>query len=256
MLSVNNLSFSYNKVQALKNISETFTEGEIAGITGSAASGKSTLIRILAGALQGYEGDILLHERGIKLYTRNELDRLISHYSFSSESINPEATVADWVISGRRHFRKRLSPYTDTDRETASREMSLFGIEHLAQIRLKHIPASMVQMASLARTFCARSEILLLEKPETGLDIRQRLLLVRALKKYTSDGNRLVVLSSSDLNFISSSCDRIVVLDSGTIAETGNHGIITSEMIKKYYNVEAVVTRNIYSGLPGIQIIE
>lgn len=256
MLSLKNLTINSSEYTPLSDITASFTEGEIAGITGGSGSGKSTLIKLIAGKIASFEGDILLNDSSIHSLGSKERSRLISHYHRSENSINPEATVEDWIIGGRIHYRKRLNPYSDTDREIANREMSLFGLEKFTAKRLKHLSSSTVQMASIARAFCAQSGILLLEKPDAGLDLSQRRTLVNALKKYTSAGTSLVILTSSDLNFISSVCDRIIFLAGNTIAETGTHGIITSDLIKRYFNIEAVVTRNIYTGLPEIQVIE
>ncbi|MCK7484089.1 MAG: hypothetical protein M0C28_49305, partial [Candidatus Moduliflexus flocculans] len=60
------------------------------------------------------------------------------------------------------------------------------------------------------------------------------------------------ILTSGDLNFIAATCDKILVFDDSRIAESGTHRIITGEFIKKYFNIEAVVTKNIYSGLPEV----
>jgi len=98
--------------------------------------------------------------------------------------------------------------------------------------------------------------VLLLDSPESGLGFRQINILTRQLKKYTSSGQRSVVISSSDINFLSKTCDRIVVIHRGRIAETGSHEMIDENFLKKYYGIEAVVTRNIVSGLPEIHVIE
>ena len=149
-----------------------------------------------------------------------------------------------------------LSPYSDIDKEIAYREMTNFGLNHLAEIRLKLISETSQKMASLARVFSAQTKILLLEKPDSGLNIDQRVILSKCIKKYTMPGNSTVILTSTDLNFIAATCDKIIVLHDNGIAETGTHRIITGEFIKKYFNVEAVITKNIYTGLPEIQIIE
>jgi len=87
-------------------------------------------------------------------------------------------------------------------------------------------------------------------------EVNQKVLLTKCIKKYTIKGDKTMLLTSSDLNFLAASCDKIIVLDDKGIAESGTHRIITAEFIKKYFNIEAVVTKNIYSGLPEIQVIE
>jgi len=255
MLSIKNLAYNPHNRLVFNNISASFNEGEIIGITGAAGSGKSTLIRLIRNLVTDYEGTINFDNREIKSLGKQEKSNLFSHYSKSENIVNPESIVKEWILGGRIKHKKRLSPYSGTDIEIAHREMTNFGLDQLSETRLKLISESYIKMASLARVFSARSDIMLLEKPDAGLDINQKVLLSRSLKKYSS-GNNIVLLTSTDFSFMASTCDRIILLADNIIAESGTHQIITGELIKKYFNVEAVVTKNIYSGFPEIQIIE
>jgi len=256
MLSVKNLTYSPHNELLFKNMSATFNDGEIIGITGPAASGKSSFINLLKNKNLTYQGNIFINECNIREYSKKQLQKIISHYSSMLDTVNPEAIVKDWILSGRSNHKKLLSPYNDTDKEIAYKEMTSFGLENSAETKLKLISETYRRMASLAKVFSSQSEILLLEKPEMGLNINQKVLLSKNLKKYSAAGNKIIILTSADLNFIAASCDRIIILADDGIAETGTHKIITGELIKKYFHVETIVTRNIFSGLPEIQTIE
>jgi len=256
MLILKNINFNLRNNPVLNNISAAFNDGEVVGITGAAGSGKSILIDLLRNKERNYDGTIFIDELNIKTAGGKKLKKLISYYSSLHDSVNPEAVVKEWILAGRINHKKRLGPYSDIDKEIAHREMTIFGLEQSAETRLKFLSETSIKMASLARVFSARSKILLLENPDAGLNISQKVLLTKALKKYTAAGNRIVILTSADLSFIAASCDRIIVLADNSIAESGTHRIITEKFIKKYFGVEAVVTKNIYSGLPEVQIIE
>jgi iron complex transport system ATP-binding protein len=256
MLSINNLTYKKGDNLIFKNISAEFNSGEIVGVTGSAGSGKSTFIDLLRKKHTNYDGDIILDSTDIKNIDKKIFKIFISQFSHSDNLINPEAVVKEWVLGGRINHKKKFSSYTDIDKEIASREIENFGLNSFSEIRLKLISETYVRMASLARVFSAQSKIMLLKKPEAGLNINQKILLAKCIKKYTMKGQNTVILSSSDLNFLAAVCDRIIVLADNVIAETGTQRIITGEFVKKYFNTEAIVTKNIYSGLPEIQIIE
>ncbi len=256
MLTLKNLTYSHQNKLILKDLSFTFNDREIIGITGAAGAGKSTLINLIKNNKINYEGNILFDKNELNSFTKKEFKKIISHYSSAQNIINPEAIVREWILGGRINHKKRLGSYSKTDREIADSKMSMFGLDQFAETRLKLISETSAKMASLARVFAAQSKILLLEKPEAGLNINQRVLLTKCIKKRTISENSLVILTSSDLNFISATCDRIIVLADNVIAESGTHKIISAEFIKKYYNVEAIVTKNIFSGLPEIQVIE
>jgi ABC-type cobalamin/Fe3+-siderophores transport system ATPase subunit len=256
MLAINNLTYRIGDNLIFKNISAEFNDSEIIGITGPAGSGKSTFIDLLRKKHIDYNGDIIIDNADIKTTDKKRLKTLISYYSTADSSVNPESIVKEWVLGGRINYKKKLSPYSEIDREIAIREIENFGLSSFNELRLKLISKTSLQMASLARTFAAQSKIMLLKNPETGLNINQKVLLTKCIKKYTIKGQNTVILSSTDLNFLAGVCDRIIVLADNVIAETGTQRIITGEFIKKYFNVEAIVTKNIYSGLPEIQIIE
>jgi ABC-type cobalamin/Fe3+-siderophores transport system ATPase subunit len=255
MLSITNLTYSLRNKLIFNNLSASFNDGEIIGITGAAGSGKSILMDLLNNKRNDYEGSILIDNCDLKK-SNKKIRSFISHYSSIQNSYNPEAIVKEWVLAGRINYKKRLSPYSDIDKETAYREITNFGLSQLSDTRLKLISETSRRMASLARVFSAQSKVMLLEKPDAGLNLHQRVLLTRCIKKYTLPGNNSVILTSGDLNFIAATCDRIIVIDDNGIAESGTHRIITGEFIKKYFDVETVVTKNIYSGLPEIQVIE
>jgi ABC-type cobalamin/Fe3+-siderophores transport system ATPase subunit len=256
MLKIDNLTYRIGDNLLFKNISAEFNDGEIIGITGPAGSGKSTLIDLLRKKHTSYDGSIFIDNTDIKTTDKKRLKILISHFSISDNLVNPESVVKEWILGGRINHKKKLSPYSETDREIAARETGNFGLNSFSELRLKLLPKTSIQMASLARVFSAQSKIMLLKNPEAGLNINQKVLLTKCIKKYTIKGQNTVILSSNDLNFLAAVCDKIIVLADNVIAETGTQRIITGEFIKKYFYVEAIVTKNIYSGLPEIQIIE
>jgi len=256
MLSIKDLTFRKGKNIPVKNISLTIENGEIAGITGTAGSGKKTLISLISKKEKKYKGSISIDDLEIKTLNRKKFSKLLSLNSSSTDNFNPEAYVKEWVLGGRILHKKILNPYSEDDKDIAHKELLNFGLAGLSGTKLKRVSWTSLRMASLARSFAARSGILLMEKPEAGLDLYQRHLLIQNIKKYTASGNRIIILTSCDLNFLAATCDRIVVLDHGSIAETGSGRIITESFVRKYFNIEVIVSKNIITGLPEIQIIE
>lgn len=256
MLSITDLTFQKGEKILVNNVTLTIENGEITGITGCAGSGKNTLISLIRRREKKYKGSIRLNDSEIKTFNKKQFSKLVSHNSSLTDNYNPEAFVNEWILGGRTPHKKLLNPYSENDREIAHKEIINFGLDDLSGIKLKRVSWSSARMASLARSFAVQSDILLLEKPEAGLDLHQRHLLRRNLKKYTVSGSRNVILTSCDLNFLAATCDRIIVLSDGRIAETGTGGIITESFVRKYFNIEVVVSKNIITGLPEIQIIE
>jgi len=256
MVTIENLTFEGNDKAILNNLSLTFNNNEIIGITGSAGSGKSTLIDILRLNIKKFQGNITIDDCNIRDINKKIFNKLISYYSFRHDLINQESLINDWILGGRIYHKKILNPFSEIDREIAYNTMVQFGLAEFAETKIKYISESSIRMTNIARTFASQSNILLLENPEVGLNLNQSVLLGKNIKKYTASGDNIIILTSTSLNFIAATCDRIIVLADNSIAESGSHRIITDEFVKKYFKVESVVTKNIYTGLPEVQVIE
>ncbi|MCL1864851.1 MAG: ABC transporter ATP-binding protein [Spirochaetes bacterium] len=256
MITIENLTYSINDKALLNNLSLTINNNEIIGITGGAGSGKSILMDILRYKIKKFQGDIIINDCNIKNIDKKNFNRLTAYYSFRYDLINQEAAVKDWILGGRINHKKRLNPFSEIDKEIAYKVMEQFGLAELAETKIKYISESLIRMADIARRFASQSNVLLLENPEAGLNLNQSVLLGKNIKKYTTSGDSIIILTSTSLNFIAATCDRIIVLADNSIAESGSHRIITDEFVKKYFKIESVVTKNIYTGLPEVQVIE
>ena len=89
-----------------------------------------------------YEGSIIVDDSDIRKYDKKELNIIISHFSASRNEINPEAVVKEWILGGRINHKKKLSPYSDTDREIAYQQMINFGLKSLSDTKLNLISES------------------------------------------------------------------------------------------------------------------
>lgn len=257
MLAFNSLTYSFESIKVLNKITAIINDGEAVAITGNAGSGKTTLLKLIGGLYRNNSGSINIDGTETDRIPKHDLQKRIAFYSYTDDlKANPESTVREWVLDGRLIYKKFLSPYSDLDREISERQMEAFGVIHLSAIRLKNLPATSLRMCNLARLFTGKNSILLLDAPESGLNPEQRVRLSREIKKYGNSGHGIVVTASCDLNFIIQSCDSVIALQNGNIAERGPVGIITENFIKKYFRVDSLVTKNIVTGLPEIHIIE
>ncbi|HPF06512.1 MAG TPA: ABC transporter ATP-binding protein [Spirochaetota bacterium] len=254
MINISNLNLIYKQTPALNNVTFTLENGEILGITGPSGSGKSLLLKAVAGKIKTGKGIIKLNEKELSDLKGKELHKEISHLLPPYE-YNPEATVFDEIIKGRIHLKKIFNPYSETDRESTDAIIHDAGLSEKASIRLKRCPDSIIRMTLIAQTINSESENILLDSPEYGLDPSQKLSAIRALKKYTARGDKSVLIASSEIDFLIKTCDRIIVLKNGAIHASGGSDIFTGELLKKIFGVDVIVVKNIITGLPEIHII-
>lgn len=254
MININNLSLTYKKNTILKDVTFTLHNGEILGITGPAGCGKSSLLKAVSGRIKAAEGTIKINSKRISEMRKKEISSAISFLSFPYE-YNPEATVFEETIKGRIHLKKFLNPFSELDRDSTHSVLNETGLSDNLSSRLKRSSDSIIRMALIARTINSESDNILLDTPEQGLDLSQKLSVIRTLKKYTARGDKSVLIASSELDFLVKVCDRIIVLKYGAIHETGGSDIITEELMKRVFEVDAMIVKNIITGHPEIHII-
>ena len=256
MLKINNISCTVKKRNLLDGINLEVPDSEILGVTGGPCCGKSLLLNVLSGNYRKYTGEILLDGRDILNASGKYLKRLITGCTFENPQYNPESTVYDTVLSGRRSHKSIFMPYTDIDREAAGRCIDQLRLGPFSGERMKNISASIVRMSLFASSIIAESGLLLVDSPESGTGYRQKADITALLKKYTASAKKTVIVASSDLNFLAAACDRIIVLEKGKIAAEGSASIIDDKFMKRFFNIESMISRNVVTSLPEIHVIE
>ena len=256
VLKINNLSCTVKNRKILDGINLEIQDNEILGITGGPCSGKSLMLNILSGNYGKYAGEILLNGRELQAIPSGELKQAASLCAFTDRVYSHEATVFDTVISGRRRRKTIFTPYTDTDREDAGRCIDQLKLTPYSDERLKNVSESVVHMSQIASSVMSGCGLLLLDSPEAGSGYRQRSDITAFVKKYAASPGKTLIIASSDLNFIAASCDRIIVLENGKIAASGTSEMIDEKFMKRFFNIEVMVSRNVVTSLPEIHIIE
>ncbi|HPS57190.1 MAG TPA: ABC transporter ATP-binding protein [Spirochaetota bacterium] len=256
MLKINNLACTVKNRKILDGINLEVQENEILGITGGPCCGKSLMLNVLSGNYDKYTGEILLNGRELRATPSGELKQAASLCSFTDRGYSPEATVFDTIISSRRRRKSIFTPYTDTDREDTARCIDQLRLTPYSNERLKNVSESVVRMSLIASSVMSECRLLLLDSPETGSGYRQRSDITAFIKKYAAYAEKTIIIASSDLNFLAACCDRIIVLENGKIAAEGNSEMIDEKFMKRFFNIEVMISRNVVTSLPEIHVIE
>jgi iron complex transport system ATP-binding protein len=227
--------------------------GETVAIVGPNGAGKSTLLRVLSGEIWRRDGAVRLKRRNIAEYAPHKLAK---HRAMLSQSINITFpfTVREVVRmgAGQRHDR-RIEALIDA--ALAEVDLSRFderiittlsgGEQHRA-----HFARVLVQLA------CGESEqgpgLLLLDEPTASLDLLHQINFAAATRKRARNGTAVVAVLH-DLNLATTFAERLVVLDSGTIAADGTAAAtITGEMVESVFGVSLTVGNTPDQGLPFV----
>ncbi len=238
MITVKNLSFSYNSEPVLNDLNFEAREGEVIFILGPNGSGKTTLLKCIAGILKP-RGAILVENQSLNDLSKRELAKKLAYVPQRGDT--GFLTVFDVILLGRKPY-MGFGP-TNEDYRIVKDVMSLLSLEKLAFRRLNELSGGELQKVMIARALAQRPRILLLDEPTNNLDVKNQIEIMRLIRKIAKESNISVISTMHDLNLASLYADRILMIKNGKIFASGGIEVLNKENIKAVYGVDVEVVR-------------
>ncbi len=204
-LILKNTSLSYNKRPVLRNLSLHMQAGHVTGIVGANGSGKSSLLKVIAG-LQKADGEMTIGPN---------LDNGRLSYMPQDSVAPPTLTALDVVLLGR--LKKLGLRVAEQDIQAVEAALASLGLLPLAGQAMQTLSGGQRQMVFLAQALVSNPSILLLDEPTSALDIRHQQQVLAAVQRLTKDRQLLTLLVIHDLNAALRFCDRLVLLHQGQV---------------------------------------
>ena len=225
LLTLHNVSVSYEGSEALHGVDLEISERDFLGVIGPNGGGKTTLVKAILGAVP-YTGRI---EFAPELFANGE--RLIGYMPQISEfdrafPISVEEVVLSG-LQGRRGFRRR---YTKEDRKKVRELLARTGIEALAEKPIGEISGGQMQRALLCRAVISDPKLLILDEPTNFVDNRFESELYHTLRELNE--RMAIVMISHDVGTITSLVKEIVCVNRHVHRHRSN--IITAEQLENY----------------------
>jgi ABC-type Fe3+/spermidine/putrescine transport system ATPase subunit len=212
--SVVGLSKRFGKTSVLENISFEVAEGEVLVLLGASGSGKTTILRIIAGLEMPYTGKVVLHGKDVtELPARERGVGVI----FQSYALFPKMTVEKNIGYGLR-IRKRKRKEI---RETVNELLKLVQLEEHRKKYPSQLSGGQQQRVAIARTLAYNPEVLLFDEPFGALDTQTRVHLRREIRALLRKVNVPSIFITHDQEEALELGDRIAVLYQGHIEQLG-----------------------------------
>jgi ABC-type Fe3+/spermidine/putrescine transport system ATPase subunit len=228
--SVRALSKRFGSTTVLEDISFDVAEGEALVLLGASGSGKTTILRVIAGLEQPYTGKVMLHGKDVtELPARERGVGVI----FQSYALFPKMTVEKNIAYGlkiRRRPRKEIKKAVN----------ELLSLVQLAEHRKKYpsqLSGGQQQRVAIARTLAYKPEVLLFDEPFGALDAQTRVHLRREIRALLKKVNVPAIFITHDQEEALELGDRIAVINTGHIEQIG-----TPAEIYNYPATEYVAT--------------
>ncbi len=190
MLSCNNLSARYDQNLIFCNLGLCLTPGSLIVVTGKNGSGKSSLLKILAGLSIPAEGKVFYQDDDIFLNSDNYFKNL--NYISHKNSLNKESSVLDSL-----NFLANMRG----NNILVEAAVSYFNLFELLHLPVGKLSAGWQRRVALARLIFCPTKIWLLDEPESNLDYQGKALLSNLIKVKT-DNNGIVMISTHNEDWL------------------------------------------------------
>ncbi|GAA3390543.1 ABC transporter ATP-binding protein [Cryptosporangium minutisporangium] len=212
--------------------------GSFVGLVGPNGSGKTSLLRLLAGLSRPDSGRILLDDVDRATLSRRALARRVA-YVGQHTAPDADLTVRDVLLLARIPHRALLAPVTAADHEAVDDSLDRAGLSGYGPRDWASLSGGEQQRVNIARALLQRPDVLLLDEPTNHLDIRHQLELLDDLAR----SPLTVVAALHGLDLAARFCDRLVLLDAGRVVAAGPPvEVLTPERIAAVFGVAADVT--------------
>ena len=260
-LSVEQVSYAYspNPSQApvftLEATSFQAKAGEIVAVLGPNASGKSTVLKLVAGALQPLSGRVLLNGAETQLMEPRLRAQKIAMVQQESQLLFP-AKVWEFVLQGRHPHRKSLRFESENDIAIAKNALLQVGADHLTDRWMDQISGGEKQRVILARALAQQPTLLLLDEPTLHLDIGAQVDFLHTLKKLTATNRYAVVIVTHELNLAGEYADQVVLMQKGKCLRVGTPAnVYQRDLLEQVFQTQLVVESKV-NGRPRVSVLE
>ncbi len=240
MISIENLHFTYDTRDrfGLYDINLEFRAGEIVALLGPNGSGKTTLLKCLYGAIKLDTGAIYLNGKNLLKFKSSELARHLGGVPQSHIPSFPFKSI-DVVVMGRTPHTGIFSSPSEKDYENAREIFKELEIPELTERPYTHISGGERQLVFVARALMQDPKVLLLDEPTAHLDIKNRVKVLRAIKRIAEKNKITVVMSVHDPNEAILFSSKILLLKDGKIQDYGpTEEVIRQETLRELYDTD------------------
>lgn len=252
MISLNNISVSYQKKRVINNLSLDFALGEFCALLGPNGAGKSTLLRVIIDSQLEKTGKVIIGGKEFHDWTRQELAKQIAiipqdfHLQF-------DYSVEDLVLMGRFPYLGRWQNYTNTDKKIVDNILLNLDLIDLKNKLYSKLSGGERRRVSIARALAQETQVLLMDEAFANLDVNHQLEIMQLLWEINKEHNKLIILVSHNINLTSEYCDRIIMLKDGSVIADGQpKQIVTPENIEELYGAKLQIINSPVTGKPNL----
>lgn len=242
-IELSQISVTYpNGKSALDDVSLSLREGTIYGLIGANGAGKSTLFKSIMGLVKPTAGQVTIAGRSV----RDALRRNLVSYVPQTEDVdwNFPVLVEDVVMTGRYGHMGFLRIPSQRDKEVVREALQRVEMAGFAKRQIGELSGGQKKRVFVARALAQEGQILLLDEPFAGVDIKTEESLAQLLRGLAREG-RLILVSTHNLGSVPSFCDEAILIDRSVLAAGPVATTLTQENLLRAFGG---MLRDLYLG--------
>ena len=220
-IQIKNLSKKFNQVYAVNNINFSISTNKTVGLLGPNGCGKTTSIGMMLGLIKPTSGDIIIQNKNINTFERNELLSIMNFASPYVELPKKLSVKQNLEIYGRLYGVKNLSSRVNELAED-------LNLKDFLNKKTGELSSGQKNRVSLAKSLINKPEILLLDEPTASLDPDIGDYVRSYVQSYKSKNKITILLASHNMAEVERLCDSVIMMKKGKIIDQGTSKEIIS----------------------------
>ncbi|MBO5513203.1 MAG: energy-coupling factor ABC transporter ATP-binding protein [Mogibacterium sp.] len=221
MIEFDNVSFSYeSNAPVIKGLSFRIEDGESVGLIGANGAGKSTIMKLLLGLVQG-EGKILVDDIEVNKENLGKIRKKLGFVLQNSDNQMFMPTVYEDMMFGPLNY---MVSREEADKRV-NEVLDRLGLQHLKNKYNHKISGGEKRMAAIATVLAMEPEAVLMDEPTSALDPYNRRVVINTIKELS----QTKIITSHDLDMIMDTCERVILISGGAIVADGRAEDILSD---------------------------
>lgn len=229
MIKLNNISLGYTGRTLINSLTTHIESGKLTALVGRNGTGKSTLLRAIAGLGEIASGEILLNNKPLSTMQPAELATTISFVTTDKVRI-ANLRCRDVVALGRAPYTNWIGRMQENDRLIVEQSLAAVGMSSYADKTMDRMSDGECQRIMIARALAQQTPIILLDEPTAFLDMPNRYELCDLLRHLAHDEGKCILFSTHELDIAISLCDAIALISPPQL-----HLLPTKEMVRSGY---------------------
>ncbi|WP_033828400.1 metal ABC transporter ATP-binding protein [Bacillus andreraoultii] len=212
IIEIKNLNYHYDQESVLERIHIRVEKGDFLAIVGPNGSGKSTLLKLILGILKKQDGEIFLYGKPLETFKQREKIGFVSQKANSFNTGFP-ATVYEVVRSGLTKKTGLFHFFPKDIKESVVRALETVEMANYMDRNIGELSGGQQQRVFIARAIVSNPEVLILDEPTVGIDVKRVAQFYQLLERLNKERNMTLILVTHDVGVISEKVSHIVCLN-------------------------------------------